>query len=116
MTTCTNGTNYCGLLVANGGVATQFITDFGATSANSSNGLLGDEAPQTPTPPGSRHWTGIVASNAYIATHSSRPLDSSGAPGIGSFLIKVHEVPLPAAAWLFLSGLSGLVIMKRKRS
>ncbi len=37
-------------------------------------------------------------------------------PGLGSFLVRTSVVPVPAAAWLFGSGLIGLIGMSRTRN
>jgi len=70
-----------------------FITANGGTTLGAFNALL----------------TGLNQERAYFNIHSS----TFGGGEIRGFLA---PVPLPAAAWLFVSGIAGLAVLRRKQA
>jgi hypothetical protein len=78
------------------------------------NGLLWDNTPSTnEDSPGSSGWT-ISDNRAFFNTTS---LSWEASPTIHMFSVDatVSSVPVPAAAWLFGSGLLGLLGVSRRK-
>lgn len=67
--------------------------------------------------PEGRPWTGIALGDVSSGTHYIQILleDSGGATAYGGPSISGTEVPIPPAAWLFISGVLGLVGISRPR-
>lgn len=62
------------------------------------------------------NWTGMTNSNVTFADSSvTVDLRHLAQNGVLNVKIETAEVPLPAAAWLFLSAIGGLGILKRFR-
>lgn len=54
---------------------------------------------------------GVFSATSYVSLGANSSVGSSGCSGVTD----VSEVPLPAAIWLFGSGLIGLVGMARRK-
>jgi len=103
----------------------SLITLTGATTVKS-NGLLTSEGMLnpfiTPSGPLSGEWAfkaelNVLNSSMYYASVAKgEPLSQSAvAAQIGSYLVRPSPVPVPAAVWLFTSGLIGLAGLARRR-
>lgn len=57
-----------------------------------------------------------VATQDFIALQAGNWTDASGDLGYGSALIRPSLIPIPAAVWLFSSGLLGLIGMARRKT
>jgi len=80
--------------------------------------FLADEA--TGAPPGT-HWVGTALDHADAAINDSVDLitqswtDTNASPAIAPALVRTSVVPVPAAVWLFGSGLLGLIGVARRK-
>jgi hypothetical protein len=123
---------YNATFVANGGVSTvgavgnnnpwapSFLADFNKTQGTT--GTYENVAGWTATASDST-WAFIgEVSDSFLVSASypdlMRTITSTrtgSIPGRGVWLYETSPVPLPAAAWLFISALGGLVVAKRKQ-
>lgn len=110
------GQAYCGWSTANNGLVTQLLSTFGdLTGMTRSYGILADSIGLSHRASQFYDWAGSAESvtQDLIMTYDTAVSGNQGQQNLGSFLVR--EVPVPAAAWLFLSALGGLGIIKRKR-
>lgn len=118
-------TSLCSWSVENNGIVESVLTLMGDLSGNrSSRGLLLDDLDTTITP--DVHVAAYLYDRAdgtkyltqdYISTYYIQQLDTTGGFETGSFLVRASVVPVPAAVWLFGSGLIGLIgVARRKKS
>ena len=63
----------------------------------------------------SRYWL-IGAINPIFGGTTDSLVDAFKLGGISFTTVDVSEVPLPAAAWLFLTGLAGMAWMKKRKA
>ncbi len=88
-----------------GGEDAYFLTAEGGAPGSHVYGLLADYSNQSPTPP-----------SEFLAYLNSGEIeDSNSRFDIGSALVKVTVVPVPAAIWLFGTALIGFVGISRRR-
>ncbi len=126
---CPTGTSFCGGVdPANHSAINSLVNLIGDTfelaynngvltsNANASLGLLSDASID-----GSSHYVGLLVGSylsdtPYANTHYGDPQQNgSSATHIGSFLVRPSVVPIPAAIWLFGSGLIGLTGISRRK-
>ena len=87
-----------------------FISLFGETDTDMSIGFVADLY-------GDLRWTGVDAYNIHLPSTFATYNDSadSGHSQAGIFMVRTSVVPVPAAVWLFGSGLIGLVGFARRK-
>ena len=118
-------TSLCGWSESNNGIVISVLTLMGDLSGSrSSLGLLLDDL-DIVFPDGTHVaaylYDGDVGTKYltqdYISTYYISQNDTDGSAETGSFLVRTSVVPVPAAVWLFGSGLLGLVgIARRKKA
>lgn len=119
--TCSNGYQFCGLSTANNNIVTSVLGLFGDISGGTKDvyGWIADIDPDTGYPILARLYDNPANGNSATAdaiyTFATALPSTSSFASTGAFLVRTSEVPLPATAWLFLSALGGLGIIKRKR-
>ena len=117
----TAGNDYCGWSAANNGVVAVVLSYIGDLyGRNQSIGLLGDPYIYS-SPQGifaaelNDYNIDLSATHDEIWTYQSFKSKDYQSPWVGSFLVRPSEVPIPAAAWLFGSGLIGLIGLARRK-
>jgi len=60
--------------------------------------------------------TGVVSGNGYVATNATWSFSANNATKYSMSVTALATVPVPAAAWLFGSGLIGLVGVARRKA
>ncbi len=108
------------LATNNNAWATLFLADFNKTGGAS--GFFPFVQGWTATLRDSNFaYFGEVSDSFLAAPRGDRmrtgrtPISAVGSPLRGVWLYETSPVPIPAAAWLFISALGGLVVAKRKQ-
>lgn len=112
---------YDGWSTGNNGVVTPLLGlwgDFSTDSQNNSVHFIFDEVDTF-----NRHALAYLfdttkstqgLSNDFIKIDNGYWTDTSASSQVGSALVRISSVPIPASIWLFCSGLVGLLHLRRK--
>ena len=106
-----------GLFTSNG-LRWNDLLDNGFSNAGSPDAYKNMHVGQPVTVQGgltSRYWL-IGAINPIFGGTTDKVADAFKIGGITFSVVEVSEVPLPAAAWLFLTGLAGMTWLRKRKA
>lgn len=105
-------------LFTHNGLRWDDLLDSGFSHAGNPNAYKNMHANQAVTVQGgilSQYWL-IGAINPIFGGTTDKVADAFKLGGISFTTVDVSEVPLPAAAWLFLTGLAGMTWLKKRKA